>query len=190
MTSTTRSPTDRRRRGLTLVEVLVAVTLATTVLAGVLTTMLMIGRNGLAIGNYADMSAQGRKGLEQFAQDTRQASEIVWNSTSSVTFTVDGASILYTYDSSGGTFTRRAAGATTTLIRGITSFQFIGYTITGVDVSGANDLTTAAGRVAAAKVTKQMQISLTITRTSVVSASVTNAVLSARYTLRNKRVTA
>ena len=40
------------------------------------------------------------------------------------------------------------------------------------------------------KVTKQMQVSLTITRSGYVSANTTNAVLSARYTLRNKRITA
>jgi len=190
MTSTTPSPTDRRRRGMTLVEVMVSVVLSSMILSGVLSTTLMIGRAGLAVRNYADMTAQARKGLEQFAQDTRQASEIVWNSASSVTLTVDSTSVTYAYSSTLGTFTRTIGTASTTLISGVSSFQFIGYTITGVDVSGANDLSTAAGRTAAAKVTKQMQISLTITRTSVVSASVTNAVLSARYTLRNKRVTA
>lgn len=189
MTSTTPSPSDRRR-GMTLVEVMVSVVLGSMIMAGVLSTTLMIGRAGLGVRNYADMTAQARKGLEQFAQDTRQASEIVWNSATSVTLTVDGTAVTYAYSSALGTFTRTVGTASTTLISGVTSFQFIGYTITGVNVSGANDLSAAAGRTAAAKVTKQMQISLTITRTSVVSASVTNAVLSARYTLRNKRVTA
>jgi prepilin-type N-terminal cleavage/methylation domain-containing protein len=190
MTSTTRSPNNRRRRGMSLVEVMVATALSVMIMSGVLTTTLMIGRAGLGVRNYADMTAQARKGLELFAQDTRQASEIVWNGANSVTLTVDGTAVTYAYSSSAGTFSRTAAGATSALISGVTSFQFIGYTITGVDVSGANDLSAAAGRTAAAKITKQMQVSLTITRTSVVSASVTNAVLSARYTLRNKRVTA
>ncbi len=48
-TSTIRS--ERRLRGFTLVEVMIAATLGTFVLAGVLSTFLMLGRSGANVAN-------------------------------------------------------------------------------------------------------------------------------------------
>lgn len=60
--------------------------------------------------------------------------------------------------------------------------------ITGDSVNTA-DLSTAAKREAASGVTKQLQIYLKSGRTSSTVNTATNTVLSARYILRNKRVT-
>jgi hypothetical protein len=51
-------------------------------------------------------------------------------------------------------------------------------------------LSTAAKRSAASGVTKQIQIYIEVARNSVTAVQATNTVLSARYILRNKRVTA
>ena len=180
MTITTRSPVPdapprvRSRRGFTLVELLISAGLAGFILTAVLTTFLFLGRSGANIQNYNDMEGQARRGLEQFAQDVRQASSITWNSSSSVTLVVD--------------FTRQVGSATArTMLTGITSFTYKAYTISGTEIT---DFSTAAALTTAGKTTKQLQLSLEASRTSSTVARATNLVLSARYILRNKRVTA
>ena len=174
-----------RTRGFTLVEVIVGSTLAGFVLLAMLTTFLFLGRSGANIRNYSDMETQARRALETFAEDTRQASAVTWVSSTSLTLAVNAASVTYTYDA--GQLTRTIGTATTTLLTGITTFNFQAYTITGVLIS---DFSSASARTTANGTTKQLQISLSASRSTKTVATATNIVLSARYVLRNKRVTA
>lgn len=174
---------------MTLVEVMIGASLGAMVLAGVLAMFLFLGRSGANISNYAEMESEARVGLELFAQDTRQASDLSWNSAESITLVVNGAPVTYTYLADEGVFVRTAAAGPSTLIAGITSFRLAGYMITGAGVD-LTDLGTAAKRDAASGVTKQVQIYLRASRTSATVTTATNTVLSARYILRNKRVTA
>jgi type II secretory pathway pseudopilin PulG len=174
-------PERARRAAFTLVEILIASGLAAFVLTAVMSTFLFLGRSGVNIQNYNDMEAQSRRSLEQFAQDVRQASSITWTSSTDITLVVDTANVRWHH--SAGTFSRTAAGTTRTMISGISTFAFKAYNITGSEIS-LTDLA-AAGRQ-----TKQLQISLEAARTNRTVARATNIVLSARYILRNKRVTA
>ena len=199
MTTTIPSPTrtDARRgaRGFTLVELMIGASLGSVVLAGVLSTFLFIGRSSANIRNYADMETQARRALETFAEDTRQASAVAWTSNNSLTLVVNAANITYTFDPGplvnnrrdAGFLTRTSGGSTTRLLTGITAFDFQAYTITGVLIS---DFSTAGARTTANATTKQLQISLSAARSTQTVATATNIVLSARYVLRNKRVTA
>jgi prepilin-type N-terminal cleavage/methylation domain-containing protein len=204
MTTTTPSPGRdgaAAARGFTLVEMLVGSTLAAFILTAVMTTFLFLGRSGANVQNYNDMEAQSRRALEQFAQDVRQASEITWNAAGNTTVTVNGVStvlqwanggsvtlnvdsvpVTYVYATNQRGFYRLSAARNAALVTSIVSFQFNAYSITGATVS-LTDLA-AAGRQ-----TKQLQISLEAQRTSRTVARATNLVLSARYILRNKRVT-
>lgn len=179
-----------RRRGFTLVEVMVAAGLAGFVLLGVLSTFLFLGRSGANLRNYNDMENEARKALELFAEDTRQASSVYWSSTTSLTLTVNGRAITYAYNSGPRTFTRAvpvAGGSSTTiLVTGVTDFSFLAYTITGAAIT---DFSTAAARTTANRTTKQVQLSLSAARTATTVTGSTNIVLSARYVLRNRRVT-
>lgn len=175
----------RRRKAFTLVEVLIGAALSGFVLVGVLATFLFLGRSGANIQNYNDMESQARRALEQFAQDTRQASSITWNSANSVTMMVDSVAVTYTYAS--GRFVRISGGAVRILLTGITTFAFKAYTITGAEIPGIGTTTTLAS---AGQTTKQLQISLSAQRRSQTVTTATNNVLSARFILRNKRVTA
>lgn len=198
MTTTTPSParksTPARRsqsrcRGLSLVEVMVGASLASIVLAGVTSTFLFLGRSGANISNYSEMEAEARTGLEYFAQDTRQASDLSWNSTTSVDLVVNGTTVTYSYSAADENFSRTVGTTTTVLVKGVTVFEFSGYMITGDSVD-LTDLSTAAKRTAASAVTKQLQVYLKASRSSVTVTTATNTVLSARYILRNKRVAA
>jgi Tfp pilus assembly protein PilW len=192
MTTTTPSPTRSPRRaraaGFTLVEIMVGSTLAAFILAGVLTVVLFLGRSGANVRNYSDMESQARKALETFAEDVRQASAITWTSEVQFTIVVNTAGITYAYNSGTGLFTRADASGTRTLISGISAgtFVFRSFNITGAELP----LATAANRTAASSSTKQIQISLEAQRTNTTVVTATNAVLSARFILRNKIVTA
>jgi prepilin-type N-terminal cleavage/methylation domain-containing protein len=174
-------------RGFTLVEVMVGATIGAFVLAGVLSCFLLIIRSGINVANYSDMERDSRRGLEYFAEDSRQASSITWNSATSITLVVNGGSIVYSYNSGTQKFNRNN-GTSTDLLSGVDSFTFKGYSITGAEVD-ISDLSTAAKRTTASTLTKQLQISLRAKRTTQTVAAATNTVLSARFILRNKPVT-
>lgn len=154
------------------------------ILAAVLSAFLFIGRSGSNIRNYSDMESQARKALEQFAEDTRQASAVTWTSANSVTLVVNSANVSWVYGA--GTLSRTAS-TTQKLISGITEFGFQAYTINGTAIT---DFSTTSARTAANGQTKQIQISLEAARNTQTVTTATNIVLSARFVLRNKRVTA
>jgi Tfp pilus assembly protein PilW len=186
--------------GFTIVEMMVGASLGAFIMAGVLSTFLFLGRSGANVQNYSDMESQARKALETFAEDVRQANAIVWNSEVSVTLTVNAANVVYEYVSAAAAtsarpsgFYRTAAGSDRRLISGIklnsdgtTTFTFRAFNIAGTELG----VSTAALRTAAGSSTKQLQISLECQRTNTTVVAVTNTVLSARFILRNKIVTA
>lgn len=183
----------RRRRGFTLVEILIATSISSFVLAGVLSAFLMLGRSGYNAASYCIMEAEARRALESFSEEARLASNITWNSASSITLTVVTSTsatyqVTYAYDSSTSGSTAQSfyrvlgtASSTATrlvLVRNISDFAFRRYkVVNGVDFTASNDLET-----------KQIQITLRSIRTGVTAVSATNAVLSARVVLRNKVV--
>lgn len=171
-------------RGFTLVEVLISVSLSAMIMAGVLSSFLFLGRSGANLQNYTDMESQARRSLEIFAEDVRQGSAITWNSATSATLRVNSANITYAYNSSTQTFSRNGVNFITGIFPG--SFAFKAFNVASTEMP----LATAANRIAANISTKQVQISLRCTRTSTTVTSATNTVLSARYILRNKNVTA
>jgi Tfp pilus assembly protein PilW len=187
--SLTRKPVrTSRHAAFTLVEIMVGAALASFVLAGVLSAFLFLGRSGANLRNYSDMETQSRQALERFAEDVRQASAITWTSSRNITLAVNSAAIGYYYDTSTQTFYRSTSTGTTALITGIRSgsFVFKPYNVAGALLP----LATSTDLAAAGSSTKQLQISLEAARTTATVASATNLVLSARYILRNKIVTA
>jgi hypothetical protein len=169
---------------------MISATLGALLLAAVFAAFLFMGRSGANLQNYADMEAQGRRAIETFAQDVRMAKNAEWKSARSLTLTVitsAGADQerTYTYDPVASTFTRITPTGTTILLTGISEFVFTAYQID----TTAIDLTTTA-LADASKVTKQVQISLSTVRSTRTVADATNSVISARFILRNKRVTA
>ena len=183
----------RAARGFTLVEILIGATLATVILAGILAVFLMIGRTGYNAANYSTMEAEARRALEMFSEEARMASNLTWNSSTSVTFRVVRASgaydVTYAYDAgtSGDTaqcFYRKPGGSASTatpliLVRKVNEFAFRRYkVVNGANFAASNDLET-----------KQIQITLRSVRTGATTVAATNAVLSARVVLRNKLVT-
>src|SRR4051812_5359298 len=136
-----------REGGFTLVEVLIASTLSTFVLAGVLSAFLFLAQTGFRSSSYSEMEAELRRGLDIFAQDTRSATDVRWNSAQSVTLTVNGQPVTYAYDGTPGSatyqsFSRAPGDATsssmrTELVRGVSAdFAFRRYKL---EQSGVTD---------------------------------------------------
>jgi Tfp pilus assembly protein PilW len=197
MTTTTLSPLPRRKArslaAFSLVEVIIGASLSCFILAGVLSTFLFLGRSGANVQNYNDMEAEARRALEVFAEDTRQASSIAWATSSKddITMLIDSIPVRYYYDSGTRIFyrTRTVSGVTTTraLVTGIVTFEFKAY---GINGGASLPLSTTTERATASKMTKQLQVSLESTRNTRTASTASNTVLSARFILRNKKVTA
>src|SRR5438309_1691074 len=85
----TRLGANRRlRSGFTLAEVMVASTISVFVMAGVLSSFLMMGRSGANAYNYVGMEEDARKGLERFGEDVRMAKNVTWTSSTDVNLAV------------------------------------------------------------------------------------------------------
>jgi Tfp pilus assembly protein PilW len=196
--STIRS--KRAIRAFTLVEVMIAASLGTMVLAGVMSTFLMLGRSGANVANYSVMEAQSRRALEEFSQDLRMANAVTWNSTTSITLTVPNnysstaGKVTYAFDSSTSrtnpsaqTFYRLPGDAAadallttdalkrnrTKLINNVSTFSYSRFD----RINNPSTLDTT---------TKRIQLSMTARTTTQTAAGASNIILSASYILRNK----
>lgn len=180
---------SRRTAGLTLVELMIASGIASFVMTGVLSVVLMMGRSGISAANYADMEAQSRRAVDEFAQDVRMSSDLTWNSTASVTLTVPdnytatGNKVTYALDSSttgptAGSFYRLPGNAASTgprlaLARNVTALAFLRFTRTN---------TVATDDFSA----KRLQLTMNLRTTAQTTVDQNTLVVSASYVLRNK----
>lgn len=159
------------------------------VMTGVLSVVLMMGRSGVSAANYADMEAQSRRAVDEFAQDVRMSSDIEWNDSTSVTLTVpdnytsSGNKVTYAFDSSatGATarsFYRLPGTATSTspriaLAKNVTALTFARFTRTN------NEATDNFS-------TKRLQLTMNLRTSAQTTVDQNTLVISASYVLRNK----
>ncbi len=195
MTISTRR-TEPRRAGFTLVEMMVSAAISAFVLAGVLSAFLMVGRSGYLATSYSELQDQTRRALDIFGEDARKAGDIRWHDAQCITlYLVTATSALspvtYAYDTDRasptyGTFYRVLGERTSTaprrvLVRGIApDFAFERFKL---EQTGRTDNTARTDLE-----TKQIQVNFRATRTGATTVAVNQASLSARYILRNKRV--
>jgi len=174
----------RRRRGFTLVEVMVGSTIGSFVLVGVLSAYLMLSRSGTLAYSYNTMSIDARRALEEFAQDVRMASAITWHSADAITLTVpdnyttSANQVTYAHSSVSGTFYRKpgdaaSSAAASILARNVASATF--YRYDRLDAAATTD----AG-------TKRIELALRLRRGGVGTSTTTENALSASFILRNK----
>lgn len=173
---------------------MIGATLGAFVLAGILSTFLMLNRSGARLSNYNTMQIECRRALEEFSQDVRMASNVTFNGSStstasSITLTLpdnyasSGNQVTYAYDSSSSgananTFYRLPGNASSTaartvLVRNVTSCVF----------SRFNRLDAATTTDAA---TKRVELSLKTRIQTATTAAATESAMSATYVLRNK----
>jgi len=158
---------------------MIAVSLSTMILGGVMSSFLFLSRGTIATSDYADMELEGRGALERFAREVRMANGVVNFATNSVTLSIlDGTaySVNYTYVPADGTFYRAYGTASQeVLISGIERFALQRFTLLGTKATNHLE-------------TKLLQLDLRATRTGPAKAFASNNVISARYIMRNKLV--
>lgn len=188
------------RRGFTLVELMVAAGLGAIVLAGVLTTNLELARSGTRVTQYAEMSTQVRRALEQLEGDLKSAITIIWNGPSDITLTLpaqNGTTSQVTYawrevtvGASLGQIFFRVPGADSLatagridLVRGIPPLAdgSPGLIFSRYDRDGAVATTDLE--------TKRVQVSLNLVRSASSVGDTTDTAVSAVFVLRNKPTT-
>ena len=170
---------------------MIGASLGSIVLAGVLSTFLMLSRSGVSAVNYTTMDTQARRALEEFGQDIRMASNVTWNSSSSITLTVPNNyglaspanQVTSAWDNPSSTATFRcfyrtprnssASDGTTILVRNVTTFLYTRYNRT--NASATTDAST-----------KRIQISMTVTTTAQTVVAATDQLVAASFILRNK----
>jgi Tfp pilus assembly protein PilW len=189
MITSTARPSRTGQTGLTLVEVMIASGIGSTVMIGVLSFFLMMGRSGLSASNYAGMEAQSRRAVDEFAQDVRMASDVTWNSASSVTLTVPdnyaayGNKVTYAFDnsSSGATakkFYRQpgdsgSGNPRTVMASNVATLTFARFTRTNAAASDNPS-------------TKRLQLTMNLHTSRQTTVDQNTLIVSASYVLRNK----
>lgn len=177
------------RSGMTLIEVLIAMTIGTIVAGMAVSSFLLLGRSGASAAQYSQIAADARKSLEVVAQDIRMAEGLEWNSSTSVTLTVENnyssssGLITYAYDSDSTSptyqcFYSKLGNATastdkTVLIRSVSDFTFMRYNRNGV--AAAND-----------PETRRLGVNMTVRKTRSTLVPSTGDIVSASFYLRNK----
>ncbi len=183
MTTTMSSHAERdpaRKKGFTLTELMIVLTL-TVVLGGALMSAFgFVMRSSFAITNYADMTTEGRRGLEVFARDVRQARDLVDFSETSLTLRLGAPGespydVVYRYDPEERVFEREEDGETRVLMRDVQDdFSLTRFNILQEETSSNPE-------------TKQIHLSLSMVK-RVISRETSEKVISARYIMRNKAV--
>lgn len=173
---------------------MIASTLSVVVMGGILSTSLMITRSGYRVEQYTDMENESRKSLEQFGQDVRMAQTVTWIDANNLTLVLPTSatgtgtlSISYTYDPVARTFSRAIGGQTAVLLTGIDECTLMGYKINGDPTHTSSTPTISWATISNS--TKQLQLSVSSRRTQTANIQTAQKVISARFIMRNKRVT-
>lgn len=161
-------------------------------MSGVLGAFLFFGRTGVAISHYQAMETELRRGLELFSEDVRMATDIQWGGPWQVTLEVPGGQsasrpVTYFFEpasdgaATGSLYRMGEDGRRERLVGDVSSdFAFQRYKL---EQPGRPDNTATSDLE-----TKQLQLSLRTLRTTPGGPASTQAAISARYILRNKRV--
>lgn len=167
-----------RTSGLTLVEVIVAMTLLGLLITAVLSSFIFILRGERSLAHYTEMNAEARAMLELLGRDAKSAVAVTNFTDTSLTLVVPTntsggtAEVTYEFDAAADSLVREIGGQTSTLVEDVSEFAFR-Y------LNSNNVVTTSLVEL------KQVQLSLRILR-SVSRASTSQYVISAQYTLRAK----
>lgn len=182
--------------GFTLVELIIAATLGTMVLAGVLSCFLLLVRSGVRVSNYSTMETQTRRAFEQLGIDARMANGFLSDRTSgtisSFTLSIPDINLMsyrtvtYGYENDPTDSTKKqffyvpgsSASATAgkiVLISKISAVAFARYTKDDIPIGVSSDDTTV----------KHIQVQVSIKRTGVGVADSTQVIRSSAFTIRN-----
>jgi type II secretory pathway component PulJ len=110
--------TNRRRAGVSLLEVLITASVASIVFAAVGSLTLYTARSFVAMGNYGDLDKASRNALDTMSRDIRQC-RLLQNYTPNKLTLLDNNSntLVFEYQPSNGQLTRKNGGTSTVLLQ-------------------------------------------------------------------------
>ncbi|MBK1879940.1 PilW family protein [Pelagicoccus mobilis] len=170
------------KKGMTLVELLITMSLCGLVLAASTGSLLFLAKSTRGLGNYQEMNMASRFALEDFGSDARMTSDVNSASDSRVSIEVYNSSgstdtIVYSYDADAGTFSRTEGGVTRVLLEDVITLSLNYFNLSGVALdSSPNPLEV-----------KEIQLQAEMYR-EVMQIGNTNEIISARFMMRNRRV--
>lgn len=174
----------RKRSGYSLVEVMIALSLALMILAGIMASLIFIIGSSISVGNYIDMNKEGRLALEVMGRDIRNAAEID-DGYSTTEFRIHvlhpnetQTTVTYSYDPNAANrpLVRTTSDGSRVLVGEVDELSFRYYDLQGGEVHDY------------ALPVRQIQIQLTTLRERG-GIDNTDRIISARFILRNKHVT-
>jgi prepilin-type N-terminal cleavage/methylation domain-containing protein len=118
------------RRGMTLVEVVVALGLGSVVMVAVMSLILYTARSFIALSNYIDLDSVSRNALDVMSQEIREADRLVSGSETQLTFartdplTGTTSNFSYSYNPVARELLRLEAGDRRVLLRECDFLQF------------------------------------------------------------------
>ena len=113
------------RSGMTLIELVVAVGIATIVFAAVGSLAMFTSRSFVAMGNYNDLDRNSRNALDRMSRDIRQARQLTAYTPTKLSFLQqDGTTLTFNYDSGAGTLVRKVGSASAVLLTGCDFLTF------------------------------------------------------------------
>jgi hypothetical protein len=165
-----------------------ALTLSGLISAATLSTIMTLGRSGANAVGYLTIDHQTAKALRFFAQDARMASNLIWNSATSVTlvlpdkYSTTGNCVTYAWDNTPGSATYHcfyrmpgdagAANSRTVLAHQVTTFSFVRYDRLNATTTQNN-------------ATKRLELTMSVGATQATGPSPREDI-SASFILRNK----
>jgi prepilin-type N-terminal cleavage/methylation domain-containing protein len=127
----------RSQQGFTLVELMVAMSLATIVIAGVLSAYTFLGRNLAKLVNQQQLQVKSQTAQQFLAKDVATATAVSTASASTCTLRFASApDITYTYNSGTGKLTRDGIA----VLSDLTAFSFAYYKNSGATTTSAPDV--------------------------------------------------
>jgi prepilin-type N-terminal cleavage/methylation domain-containing protein len=102
-----------KKRGLTLIEMMVAMGIGVILLTGITVIFITGLRSYLSMGNYIDMNLKSRSTLDRLTRDIRKSKDVVSCTPSMLVLDYDGTTHLtYSYDANARALTRQIGNLT------------------------------------------------------------------------------
>ena len=179
----------RRRAGFTLIEMLIAISIGGIVLAAATGSLVFLVRGSAGLANYHDMNLRSRLMLDKFASDSRMSENVNSATSTSVSLEVYNSSggldtVVYAFNSVAGTFKRTVypggdvtKGYEDVILENVTTLNFTYYTLLRTTLSEPVTLISI----------KEIQLDALMKLHALETVN-TNQIISARYMMRNKKV--
>lgn len=118
----------RQRTGFSLVEMMIAMAIASIIFAIVMSFSIYIARSFVATGNYADLDRASRNALDVMTRDIRESRALTAFATNKLTLTAnDNSTLIFEFDPSAATLTRKTGTTTTVLLSQCDLLKFAIY---------------------------------------------------------------